>query len=106
MIGSARCTDFTEREGRLKAAANLIEHTISNIVCIGGDGSLTGANQFRSDWADLKDELVRSGIHIGPTRLVVPLSAFITIAILSVSSINVCFCANASVTSIYILRYW
>jgi len=54
--------DFKEREGRLKAAANLIQHSISNIVCIGGDGSLTGANQFRSDWASLKDELVKKGM--------------------------------------------
>lgn len=61
IIGSARCPDFVEREGRLKAAANLIEHNISNIVCIGGDGSLTGADQFRKDWTELKDELVKSG---------------------------------------------
>jgi len=53
--------DFKEREGRLKAAANLIEHSISNLVCIGGDGSLTGISQFRNDWASLKDELVKSG---------------------------------------------
>jgi len=53
--------DFKEREGRLKAAANLIEHGINNLVCIGGDGSLTGANQFREDWADLKCQLVKNG---------------------------------------------
>jgi len=62
IIGSARCADFQEREGRLKAAANLIDHSINHIVCIGGDGSLTGANLFRSDWPELKNELVKSGL--------------------------------------------
>lgn len=38
MIGSARCKDFRERHGRLKAAKNLIEKGISNLVIIGGDG--------------------------------------------------------------------
>jgi 6-phosphofructokinase 1 len=28
-------------------------------VCIGGDGSLTGANQFRIDWPDLIAELLK-----------------------------------------------
>ena len=55
--------DFMEREGRMKAAANLINHNISNLVCIGGDGSLTGADQFRQEWTSLKDELVKSGIY-------------------------------------------
>ena len=42
VIGSARCLDFRERAGRLKAAKNLIEKGITNLVVIGGDGSLTG----------------------------------------------------------------
>ncbi|KAL6723050.1 hypothetical protein Aduo_018101 [Ancylostoma duodenale] len=58
IIGSARCSDFRKREGRLKAAYNLIEKGITNLVCIGGDGSLTGANQFRKDWPGLIKELV------------------------------------------------
>ena len=37
---------------------NLVEHNITNLVCIGGDGSLTGANQFRQDWPGLLQELV------------------------------------------------
>ncbi|EYB93149.1 hypothetical protein Y032_0185g1020 [Ancylostoma ceylanicum] len=60
IIGSARCSDFRKREGRLKAAFNLIERGITNLVCIGGDGSLTGANQFRKDWPGLIKELVDS----------------------------------------------
>jgi 6-phosphofructokinase len=30
--------DFKERQGRLKAAKNLIKNGINNLVCIGGDG--------------------------------------------------------------------
>ena len=41
--GSARCMSFKTREGSLKAAKNLVEKGISNLVVIGGDGSLTGA---------------------------------------------------------------
>jgi len=58
VIGSARCMDFKERWGRLKAAKNLIEKGITNLVAIGGDGSLTGANKFRGEWPDLLKELV------------------------------------------------
>lgn len=61
MIGSARCKDFRERSGRLRAAKNLVTHGISNLVVIGGDGSLTGANLFKEEWADLLKELVSTG---------------------------------------------
>ena len=49
----ARCSDFREREGRLRAAKNLIDRGITNLVVIGGDGSLTGANRFRQEWESL-----------------------------------------------------
>lgn len=57
VIGSARCADFRERAGRLKAAKNLVDRNITNLVVIGGDGSLTGANLFRLEWKSLLDEL-------------------------------------------------
>ena len=57
IIGSARCMDFKERAGRLKAAKNLIKNGINNLVCIGGDGSLTGANLFKQEWESLLNEL-------------------------------------------------
>lgn len=60
VIGSARCKAFRERSGRLKAAKHLIEHSISRLVCIGGAGSLTGANTFREEWSGLVDELLES----------------------------------------------
>ncbi|RUS85721.1 hypothetical protein EGW08_006515 [Elysia chlorotica] len=58
LIGSARCLDFRERPGRLKAAKNLVELGITNLIAIGGDGSLTGANLFRQEWPGLLRELV------------------------------------------------
>ncbi|PAV64186.1 hypothetical protein WR25_22008 [Diploscapter pachys] len=61
IIGSARCKEFREREGRKKAALNLVERGITNLVCIGGDGSLTGANEFRKNWSDFIRELVGEG---------------------------------------------
>lgn len=58
VIGSARCMDFKEKAGRLKAAENLVKRGITNLVVIGGDGSLTGANLFRCEWSSLLDELL------------------------------------------------
>ncbi|XP_028849530.1 ATP-dependent 6-phosphofructokinase, muscle type-like [Denticeps clupeoides] len=61
VIGSARCQDFRAREGRLKAACNMVKLGITNLCVIGGDGSLTGANQFRSEWSGLLADLVKAG---------------------------------------------
>ena len=61
MIGSARCLAFRERAGRLIGAKHLIEKNICNIVCSGGDGSLTGANLFRLEWPSLVEELLSKG---------------------------------------------
>ncbi|XP_068602226.1 ATP-dependent 6-phosphofructokinase, liver type [Brachionichthys hirsutus] len=61
VIGTARCKVFTTREGRLAAAYNLVKKGIANLCVCGGDGSLTGANVFRSEWTGLLDELVAKG---------------------------------------------
>uniref|UniRef100_A0A8C5P912 6-phosphofructokinase type A n=1 Tax=Leptobrachium leishanense TaxID=445787 RepID=A0A8C5P912_9ANUR len=61
VIGSARCQDFRAREGRLKAACNLVKKDITNLCVIGGDGSLTGADTFRSEWSSLLADLVKAG---------------------------------------------
>ncbi len=58
-IGTARSQEFRERSGRLKAAKNLIQYNIDNLVVIGGDGSLTGANLFREEWPGLVTELLQ-----------------------------------------------
>ncbi len=60
IIGTARSDDFRTRPGRLQAARNLILNGIDSLVIIGGDGSLTGANLFRSEWRGLIDELVQT----------------------------------------------
>ncbi len=61
VIGTARSKDFRERSGQLRAAKNLLEHGIDRLVVIGGDGSLTGTNEFRHNWAGLLEELVATG---------------------------------------------
>jgi 6-phosphofructokinase 1 len=58
LIGTARCMSFMERPGRLKAAKNMILKGIDALVICGGDGSLTGADRFRSEWQGLLAELV------------------------------------------------
>ena len=62
VIGSARCLEFRERPGRLRAAANLLHNGIDRLVCIGGDGSLTGANILHKEWPGLVAELVQKGV--------------------------------------------
>ena len=58
VIGSARSEEFRTREGRLKAACNLLRHGIDSLVVVGGDGSLTGADVLRGEWPELLKELV------------------------------------------------
>lgn len=58
IIGTARCKEFRERSGRLTAAENLIQKGINSLAIIGGDGSLTGASLFKSEWTSLVQELV------------------------------------------------
>ena len=61
LIGTARCPSFRERDGRRRAARNMILNGIDALVICGGDGSLTGADKFRSEWPELLDELVKQG---------------------------------------------
>lgn len=61
LIGTARCKAFRERYGRLQSAKNLVEKGIDALIVIGGDGSLTGADLFRSEWPGLLKELVEKG---------------------------------------------
>ncbi|KAL6714040.1 6-phosphofructokinase, alpha subunit [Lecanora helva] len=57
LIGTARCQEFRERPGRLKAAKNMIDYGINALVICGGDGSLTGADTFRAEWPSILEEL-------------------------------------------------
>ena len=62
VIGTARSADFRTYEGRHRAAANLLEHGIDHLVVIGGDGSLSGTNEFRGEWAQHVAELAAEGV--------------------------------------------
>jgi 6-phosphofructokinase 1 len=44
ILQTARCPEFLERKGRLKAVRELNEEGIEGLVIIGGDGSMRGAN--------------------------------------------------------------
>ncbi|PHH67478.1 hypothetical protein CDD82_1448 [Ophiocordyceps australis] len=61
LIGTARCMAFYERPGRLTAAKNMVLNGIDALIICGGDGSLTGADKFRSEWPSLLEELVARG---------------------------------------------
>ncbi len=61
VIGSARCKEFRERPGRMRAVRNLLLHEIEGLIVIGGDGSLTGANLLHKEWPGLVQELVDTG---------------------------------------------
>ncbi|XP_014674608.1 PREDICTED: ATP-dependent 6-phosphofructokinase-like isoform X2 [Priapulus caudatus] len=61
VIGSARCEAFRSRSGRMKATCNLVQHGITDLVVIGGDGSLTGADVFREEWPSLLEDLFEEG---------------------------------------------
>ncbi|EXJ66922.1 6-phosphofructokinase [Cladophialophora psammophila CBS 110553] len=60
LIGTKRCQEFKARSGRMEAAKNLVMKGISGLIVCGGDGSLTGADIFRSEWPSLLDELVQT----------------------------------------------
>ncbi|GAV53891.1 hypothetical protein ZYGR_0AK03930 [Zygosaccharomyces rouxii] len=60
-IGTARCMEFKERKGRLKGAQHMIEAGIDALIVCGGDGSLTGADLYRSEWPSLLQELLEVG---------------------------------------------
>ncbi|KAK0235885.1 phosphofructokinase domain-containing protein [Armillaria nabsnona] len=57
LIGTARSAAFRTHEGRLAAAHNMIKEGIDALLVCGGDGSLTGADVFRTEWPGLVNEL-------------------------------------------------
>lgn len=63
LIGTARSAAFRTPAGRLTAAHNMIKEGIDALVVCGGDGSLTGADVFRSEWPQLVEELQSQGTH-------------------------------------------
>jgi 6-phosphofructokinase 1 len=61
MIGTARSAEFRERPSRRRAVYNLVERGIDRLVVIGGDGSLSGADQLRQEWPSLIADLLADG---------------------------------------------
>ncbi|CAG2111425.1 unnamed protein product, partial [Medioppia subpectinata] len=59
IIGSSRCPQFRQIEGRITAALSLISRNITNLVVIGGDGSLTGADLLQQEWTEILNTLVQ-----------------------------------------------
>src|SRR5215831_19098029 len=50
ILKTARCKEFFEYEGRVKAHANLKKLGINGLVIIGGDGSFRGAHKFSTEF--------------------------------------------------------
>ena len=50
ILKSARCKEFKTPEGQEQAFKNMRKHEIDALVVIGGDGSLTGARSFASEY--------------------------------------------------------
>lgn len=62
-IKTARSPDFKEdRAYRVQAAEHMIKHGICNLVVIGGDGSLMGANLLYDEWKSYLEELFNKKI--------------------------------------------
>lgn len=50
ILKTSRSKEFMTEEGRRKAHENLVKHEINALVVIGGNGSLTGAQQFALEY--------------------------------------------------------
>ncbi len=50
ILKTARCKEFTTKEGRQQAYDVMHKHDIDALVVIGGDGSLCGAREFASEF--------------------------------------------------------
>ncbi len=72
IIGTARSKEFRTHEGILIAAENLIHRGIDSLIVIGGDGSLSGADEFSREWHSLAEELVAAGRITEAERAVCP----------------------------------
>ena len=54
ILKTARCRDFTSIEGQTKAYEQLKEAGIDSLICIGGNGTLTGALEFAAEFDDVQ----------------------------------------------------
>lgn len=60
ILGTARCDAMLHPEGRRQAISTLVKYGIDRLICIGGDGSLTGAENLRREWVDTVKSLVEA----------------------------------------------
>ena len=61
VLGTARCAEMLEPSGRRKAVQALLSRGIDRLIVVGGDGSLTGADLLRREWADHARALAEAG---------------------------------------------
>lgn len=61
-LGTARSAAFREAGGRRRAAASLLARGIDRLLVVGGDGSLTGADCLRDEWAQHLVALVEESV--------------------------------------------
>ena len=63
-LGTARSERFRTREGRYRAAVNLLERDVQALIVVGGDGSLMGAHTLSTEWPDhLKQFAAEKGLE-------------------------------------------
>jgi len=61
VIGTARCREFFEEEGRKEATYQLLRLGIDRLLVIGGDGSLTAADILRREFSQHAKTLIAEG---------------------------------------------
>ncbi len=62
ILGTARSEVFRSKEGRRKAAGNLVNAGIEAMAVIGGDGSLTGGLLLYQEWEEHLQALAAAGV--------------------------------------------
>jgi len=65
VIGTARSQAFMTIEGRRLAVKQLCDHKVTDLIVIGGDGSLTGASLLRREWSEHCAALLADGAVAG-----------------------------------------
>ena len=61
VIGTARSQAFLTSQGRRQAVKHLCEQQVTDLMVIGGDGSLTGASLLRGEWESHRTALIAAG---------------------------------------------
>jgi len=63
VLGTSRCMSFqNDPAARRKCVYNLVKLGIDRLICIGGDGSLTGMYVLKTEWGQHLKKLVEEGL--------------------------------------------